>query len=110
MTSKTIVIHIPTGMSNVKIIKEIDFDETNSIQIEITNDLDDAENICNENIFCCFQHKQKTVFYPMEYAYIESTSNHYSQWHPIDPNKPVLSIYTHSLEGIDAKLCKAGLN
>ena len=51
----------------------------------------------------------QTVFNPLDYAYIESTSNHYSRWHPIDPRKPILDIYTISLGELVNKLHDAGL-
>ena len=51
----------------------------------------------------------QTVFNPLDYAYIESTSNHYSRWHPIDPRKPILDIYTKSLGELVNKLHDAGL-
>lgn len=109
MTSKTIMIHVPSDANDIKIIKGIDMDYTNSIQIDISKDLYNNRGIYDDHIFFCFQHKQKTVFYPMDYAYIESTSNHYSLWHSANPNNPVLSIYTQSLGNIHTKLYNAGL-
>lgn len=111
MTYRTLVIHMPPSMSDVRIIKQIDFDEGDSIQIDISNLLSDIEEERNnEQLFFCSQHKQKTSFHPADYAYIESTSNHYSQWYPINPEEPVLSIYTRSLGNIYTKLQSAGLN
>ena len=106
------MINIPPGISDIKIIGKTDCNKEISIQIRIPNDTyeTESESIHNEQIFFCFQNRQKTVFYPMEYAYIESTSNHYSKWHPTNPNKPVMSLYMRSLGNIYTKLHKAGLN
>lgn len=110
MVNKKIVISLPPELSGIKIIKEIQLDDPHLIQIEISDDSSDIETICDNRIFFCYQHKQKIVFNPFEYAYIESTSNHYSQWHPKNPNKPILSKYSHSLGELHTKLQAAGLN
>lgn len=110
MVNKKIIIHLPEELSNAKIVKEICLDNSHSIQIEISDETSDMETISNEHIFFCHQNKQKVAFNPFEYAFIESTSNHYSQWHPKNPDKPVLSKYTHFLGELHAKLQEAGLN
>ncbi len=91
MKRKTIIVHLPHGYENTKVVKQIDIDENHSMQIEIVED--DAEHsIDNNNVFICFQDRVQTVFNPLDYAYIESTSNHHSLWHPIDARKSVLEI------------------
>ncbi|MBQ9237682.1 MAG: LytTR family transcriptional regulator DNA-binding domain-containing protein [Prevotella sp.] len=108
MKRKTIILHLPHGYENTKVVKLIDIDENHSMQIEIVED--DAEHsIDNNNVFICFQERVQTVFNPLDYAYIESTSNHHSLWHPIDARKSVLDIYMKSLDEILTKLNDAGL-
>ena len=108
MKRKTIIVHLPYGYENTKVVKQIDIDENHSMQIEIVED-DAGHSINNNNVFICFQDRVQTVFYPLDYAYIESTSNHHSLWHPIDARKPVLDIYLKSLDEILTKLNNAGL-
>ena len=66
-------------------------------------------SIDNNHIFFCFQDRVPTVFNPLDYACIESTSNHHSLWHPIDTRKPILDIYMKSLDDILTKLNDASL-
>ena len=108
MKRKTIIVHLPYGYENTKVVKQIDIDENHSMQIEIVED-DAGHSIDNNNVFIRFQDRVQTVFNPLDYAYIESTSNHHSLWHPIDARKPVLDIYLKSLDEILTKLNNAGL-
>ena len=109
MNKKTsIILHLPQGYENVRIFKQIDIDQHNSMLIEVLED--NADDVIVDNkVFFCYQDRVQTVFNPLEYAYIESTSNHYSRWHPIDPQKPILDIYTKSLGELVKKLHDAGL-
>lgn len=109
MANKTIVISLPARLSDYTIIKDIRLDDYPSIQIDITDNTSCADATSDDCLFFCNQHKQKIVFNPFEYAYIESTSNHYSQWHPINPNKPIFSKYTRSLGELHSKLRAAGI-
>ena len=84
--------------------------ETILIHIEILDSMSKAENHCDSHLFFCNQKKQKIAFNPFEYAYIESTSNHYSQWHPINPDEPILSIYINSHSELLKQLHAVGLN
>jgi len=78
------------------------------MQIEILTE-EVEHSIDNNHIFFCFQDRVPTVFNPLDYACIESTSNHHSLWHPIDTRKPILDIYMKSLDDILTKLNGAGL-
>ena len=109
MTTKKILIHIPSALSDVRVYKLIDLDDENTMEIEIEEYNAGCSGDKCEQIFCCNQDKRKVSFNPMEYMYIESTSNHYSLWHPAKESQPVLSIYTQSLGGIIGKLHNAGL-
>lgn len=109
MANKTIVISLPVRLSEYAVIKEIRLDDNPSIQIEITNNTSCTDVLNDNRLFFCNQQKQKQAFNPFEYAYIESTSNHYSQWHPINPNKPILSKYTKSLNELQANLKAASI-
>ena len=99
-------------MGNVRIIKETNLSEDEDVQIRILNDLSDNEtdNACDEHLFFCSQNKQRKTFYPKDYAYIEATSIHYTNWHPKKPEEPVLSIYTMSLGKIYKRLCESGFS
>lgn len=110
MKNKTIVISLPARLSEYAIIKEIRLDDNPSIRIEITNNTSCTDVLKDNRLFFCNQQKQKQAFNPFEYAYIESTSNHYSQWHPINPNKPILSKYTRSLSELQSNLQAANIN
>lgn len=110
MANKTIVISLPVRLSEYALIKEIRLDDNPSIQIEITNNTSCTDVLNDNRLFFCNQHKQKQAFNPFEYAYIESTSNHYSQWHPINPSKPILSKYMMSLGELHSKLQSAGIH
>jgi len=109
MNKKTsIILHLPQGYENVRIFKQIDIDEHDSMLIEVLEEnANDAT--ADHKVFFCYQDRVQTVFVPLDYAYIESTSNHYSRWHPIDPQKPILDIYTKSLGELFKKLHGAGL-
>lgn len=110
MATKTIVINLPAELSDCTIIKRIHFDDNTDIQIEISNNSSHGDITNDDRLFFCNQQKQKVVFNPFEYAYIESTSNHYSQWHPINSEEPILSKYTSSLWELHARLHEAGLS
>lgn len=109
MVNKKIVFSIPEEWSNVRIVKEIRLDDTHAIHMEISEDVSGSETLHNDSVYFCYQQKQKIAFNPFEYAYIESTSNHYSRWHPINADKPVLSIYSQSFGELHSKLHTAGL-
>ena len=109
MANKTIVITLPTRLSDYVIVKNIRLDDDPSMQIEISDNISCAEISSDDCIFFCNQQKQKIAFNPYEYAYIESTSNHYSLWHPINLSKPILSKYTKSLGDLHSKMQAAGI-
>lgn len=109
MANKTIVISLPTGLSDFVIVKNIRLDDELSIQIEIPDNISCPEIPSDDRLFFCYQQKQKMAFNPFDYAYIEYTSNHYSQWHPINPSKPILSKYTKSLGDLYCKMQAAGI-
>lgn len=109
MANKTIVISLPARLSDYVIVKNIRLDDDPSMHIEISDNKSCTDVPSDECLFFCNQHKQKIAFNPFEYAYIESTSNHYSQWHPINPNEPILSKYTRSLGELHSKLQAAGI-
>lgn len=109
MANKTIVITLPRRLSDYEIVKNIRLDDDPSIHIEISDYTSHADVSSDDCLFFCNQHKQKIAFNPFEYAYIELTSNHYSQWHPINPNEPILSKYTRSLGELHSKLQAAGI-
>ncbi|MDE6152427.1 MAG: LytTR family transcriptional regulator [Prevotella sp.] len=105
---KTVILHVPFDDECTVILKPIgDGDE--KIWMEVVNEPAEVAGTDNEKLFFCFQNKVRTRFRPQDYAYIESTSNHYSLWHPIDRSKPVLSIYMRSLHDILSKLHDVGL-
>lgn len=109
MANKTIVISLPARLSDYVIVKNIRLDDDPSMHIEISDNKPCTDVPGDDCLFFCYQHKQKIAFNPFEYAYIESTSNHYSQWHPINPNEPILSKYTRSLGELHSKLQAAGI-
>lgn len=79
MNKKTsIILHLPQGYENSRILKQIDIDEQNSMLIEVLEENADDATVDN-NVFFCFQNRVQMVFNPLDYAYIESTSNHYSR-------------------------------
>lgn len=110
MANKTIVISLPAKLSDYTLIKEICLDDTSSIQIKILDNSPCIESTSDDRLFFCNQQKQKNVFNPFEYAYIESTSNHYSQWYPMNPGNPILSKYMGSLGELHSKLHEVGIN
>ena len=93
-----------TDVKGFEIVKEIDINEKKLFIVEVPIEGFVADDSHDEDFYVCFQNKQWIKFNPLEYAYIESTSNHYSNWYPIDPTKPMLSIYTTSLGAILKKL------
>lgn len=109
MIDKTITIQLPNDCGKLKIMKQIDIDESNSLFIEIYNDENESIESRDNSIFCYFQDRTKTVFNPREYAYIESTQNHYSIWYPKDPNDEPLHIYVNSFTNLSKRLNDAGL-
>lgn len=109
MANKTIVITLPTRLSDYLIVKNIRLDDDPSMHIEISDNTSYTDVPIDDCLFFCNQHKQKIAFNPFEYAYIESTSNHYSKWHPINPNEPILSKDTRSLGELHSKLQAAGI-
>lgn len=110
MENKTIVISLPSSLNDYKIIREIHLDDDYSIRLEITDRPSYVDFLSDGGLFFCHQHKQKVVFNPFDYAYIESTSNHYSIWHPINPTMPILTKYTDSLDKLHSKLKTAGVH
>lgn len=93
-----------TDIKGFEIVKEIDINEKKLFIVEVSGEGFVADDSHDKDFYVCFQNKQRIKFNPLEYAYIESTSNHYSNWYPIDPTKPMLSIYTTSLGDILKKL------
>ncbi|MCM1080024.1 MAG: hypothetical protein NC344_11080 [Bacteroidales bacterium] len=104
----TIILHVSADGEYIIVLEQTDFGEEQMWMEVAEAPADDAEDE-NETIFFYFKNRVRTVFRPLDYAYIESTSNHYSLWHPIDPTKPVLSIYMKSMSTILAKLHDAGV-
>lgn len=98
-----------TNINGAEIVKEIDIDDRKLFVVEVTGNGFVADDSHDKRLCSCYQNKQRVIFNPLEYAYIESTSNHYSLWHPIDPAKPVLAVYTTSLGYILEKLQEANI-
>lgn len=105
---KTVILHVPFDNECTVILKPIG-DGEEKIWMEVVNEPAEVAGTDNEKLFFCFQNRIRTRFNPLDYAYIESTSNHYSQWHPIDRKEPVLSIYMRSLDEVLSKLHEVGL-
>ena len=59
MANKTIVITLPTRLSDYVIVKNIRLDDDPSIQIEISDNISCAEISSDDCIFFCNQQKQK---------------------------------------------------
>ncbi|MCM1079643.1 MAG: LytTR family transcriptional regulator DNA-binding domain-containing protein [Bacteroidales bacterium] len=104
----TLILHVPEGEKYTIVLKQTDLGD-NPVWMEVVKNSTDMAEEETEKTFFYFKDRVRTMFRPLEYAYIESTSNHYSLWHPIDPTKPVVSIYMSSMANILAKLHDAGV-
>ena len=97
---KTIIVHIPMGCEDTRVIKKVDLVDGLSATIEVTEEQDDNRNAPSpdeKKVFFCYQDKVKTRLYPTAYAFLETTSNHYVRCHPVNKNKGVLDIFLHLL-------------
>ncbi len=103
-----ITVHVPFNDDSTVILKPLGDGEKN-VWVEITDKPSENVRLEDEKLFFCFQNKGRYILRPREYAYIESTSNHYSMWHPIDSSEEVRAIYMKSMGRVLSKLHEGGM-
>lgn len=112
MKRKSLIIRIPKGHEEMRIIKEYVLDDEISLQIVVDDTFEETDTCVQESskVFFCYQDRVKTRFNPYDYSYIEAVGNHCVRWMPIDRSKPSIAISVRSLGDLLSQMNKFGIS